>query len=221
MFKVFSEIFNDVKNDSEKYVKSYLLVSGIKFNKKIHNISLGIFGIILLYPPSHYLLPFFLHQDDKLLFLVCIIIFAPIGYFIFAFPLAILLLSLGWVITWCVTYLSYVLHYCRLPTDNKHSLENNNTIADYLPATINLLVENDRLKLYTIQGKSISLYGELVLSRRDETSPFSRDRSKPQRFLLKDNGTKFIIGEFQQNLEDGFFYHPTNPTQKLYLKKES
>jgi len=40
-------------------------------------------------------------------------------------------------------------------------------------------------------------------------------------YPLADNGDIFIIGDFQQSLTDGFFYHKVDRQKKLYIKKES
>jgi hypothetical protein len=136
----------------------------------------------------------------------------PLLYLLLVFPLGIPLLSyISIGVTW-------LLH---LPFFPKKIEESN----QYIPISISGLKEMMPVEIWCDNGDGkMVIYGRLVekksLSLQSfRNKPSSLQTEPSQELLLQDDGDKFSIGEFQQNLEDGFFCHGDNRNDKLYIKR--
>jgi hypothetical protein len=82
----------------------------------------------------------------------------------------------------------------------------------YTILTINNVPENPTI-LYCQSDNYYAMEECGILSLNGE--------SEKNHHSLEDNGNIFIIGDFQQNLGDGSFYHKWYRHKQLYIKKES
>jgi hypothetical protein len=89
-------------------------------------------------------------------------------------------------------------------------------LQDHLPLSSFLHLERFPLDLYLInEDATLTLYGKLV----EKEKPFNYSfRDNVKEYSLIDKGDIFIIGDFQQSLTDGFFYHKVDRHNKLYIK---
>ena len=92
-------------------------------------------------------------------------------------------------------------------------------LKEHLPLSSLSHLQKLPLNLYLINDDATTtLYGKLV----ENDKPFNYSfRDNVKEYPLADNGDIFIIGDFQQSLTDGFFYHKVDRQKKLYIKKES
>lgn len=191
-----------ISGEKESFEEASALLSGkpVEVRLYLHRISYYFLSGIILSLPGYLFFEFLSQKEAGVAILIGLIGY-PIIYFGFVFLLGLGLLhvtSIG---------LTYLLHLPFFSEKLK--------VADgYIALSLIGLEEMLPIEVWYAdeKGKKI-LYGKLVR----EKSP----RKTSGEFLLQDDGTRFSIGEFQQSLTDGFFYHKREPSKQLYIKKES
>jgi len=207
------ELFLSGEKESFKKVSDLLSQKSIETKIYIHRISYYFLSGVLLYLPGYFFSEFLSNKNTGVAVIFGIVGY-PLLYFLLVFPFGIPLLGLTSIgVTW-------LLH---LPFSSKKIKDTN----QYIPFSIVELKEIIPVEVWCDDGggKKV-LYGSLVEKKSLSFQVFRGDHSLLQaeiskEFLLRDDGNKFSIGLFQQNLEDGFFYNERDPSKKLYIKKES
>ena len=207
------ELFLSGEKESFKEVSELLSQKSVKTKIYLHRISYYFLSGVLLYLPGYFFSEFLSNKNTGVAVISGIVGY-PLLYLLIVFPLVIPLLGLISIgVTW-------LLH---LPFSSKEIKDTN----QYIPFSIVELKEIIPVEVWCDDGSGKKvLYGNLVEKKSLSFQVFRGGHSLLQaeiskELLLSDDGNKFSIGLFQQNLGDGFFYNEREPSKKLYIKKES